>query len=146
MAGVTVTARADVVFGRGGGRDLLCDVYAPESSGTPRRAAIMFHRGGWQRGSRTTLRERAMELAAYGVVVVAAGYRLTGEAAWPAHIHDAKAVLRWVHANAADLGVHPDQIALIGFSAGAQLALLAAGTPGNPAFSGDGGHPDASRW
>ncbi|MFA7250470.1 MAG: alpha/beta hydrolase [Dehalococcoidia bacterium] len=144
MAASNVTARADVVFGRGGGRDLLCDVYAPEPAGTPRPAAILFHGGGWQRGSRGTLRERAVELAAYGVIVVAAEYRLTGEAPWPAHIHDAKAVLRWVRANAADLGVHPDQIALIGFSAGAQLALLAAGTPGQPAFSGDGGHPEAS--
>lgn len=144
MPAVPVTIEADVVFGTGGGCDLRCDLYRPQQPDLDLPAAILFHGGGWRAGSRATLRDRAIELASHGVVVVAAEYRLTGEAPWPAHIHDAKAVLRWVRANAAHLHVHPDRIALIGFSAGAQLALLAAGTPGHPAFRGGGGHPDAS--
>ncbi|GMU41159.1 MAG: lipase [Chloroflexota bacterium] len=140
MPAVPVTIEADVVFGSGGGRDLRCDVYHPDLPDADLPAAILFHGGGWRAGSRATLRDRALELASHGVVVVAAEYRLTGEASWPAHIHDAKAALRWARANAAHLHAHPDRIALIGFSAGAQLALLAAGTPGHAAFSGEGGH------
>lgn len=144
MPDLPVTSQSDVVFGRGGGRDLLCDVYRPSGDGAPRPAAILFHGGGWRRGSRASLRDRALALASHGVVVIAPEYRLTDESRWPGHIHDAKAALRWVCANAGDLGVHPDQIALVGFSAGAQLALLSAGTPGHAAFSGEGGHPETS--
>lgn len=144
MPAAPVTIEADIVFGTGGGRDLRCDLYRPALPEAELPAAILFHGGGWRAGSRATLRDRALELASHGVVVVAAEYRLTGEAPWPAHIHDAKAALRWVRANAARLRVHPDRIALIGFSAGAQLALLAAGTPGHPAFSGEGGHGGVS--
>jgi acetyl esterase/lipase len=144
MSDLPITTNSDVIFGRGGGRDLLCDVYHPTEAAAPRPAAILFHGGGWRRGSRASLADRALELASHGVVVVAPEYRLTDESRWPGHIHDAKAALRWVRANAGDLGVHPEQIALVGFSAGAQLALLAAGTPGHPAFSGDGGHPETS--
>lgn len=69
---------------------------------------------------------------------VAAEYRLTSEARWPAHIQDVKAALRWLRSEAGTWGVDPQQIALVGFSAGAHLALLAAGTPGHVGFgSGD---------
>ena len=67
---------------------------------------------------------------------MASEYRLTGEARWPAHIRDVKAALRWLRTNAGAQQVNPNQIALVGFSAGAQLALLAAGTPGVASFSG----------
>jgi len=139
-----VTTQADVTYARIGERELKCDIYRPAEAGGPLPAALLLHGGGWRRGSRATLKDRAEELAGHGVVVVAAEYRLTGEARWPAHIHDAKAALRWLRANAAAYGVHPDRIAFVGFSAGAHLALLAAGTPGHPAFRGDGGHLDVS--
>jgi acetyl esterase/lipase len=144
MARYEVTEQPDVVAGHGGGRDLHVDLYRPQAAAGTLPAAIMFHGGGWRRGSRKTLRDRAVELASHGIVVAAAEYRLTDEAPWPAHIHDAKSALRWLRASAAALDVHPEQIVLIGYSAGAQLALLAAGTPGDPEFTGDGGHGDAS--
>lgn len=130
-----VVSEQDVVFAQAGGRDLRCDIYRPAGAGSPLPAAIMLHGGGWRRGSRASLQARAEELAQYGFVVVASEYRLTDEARWPAHIQDVKAALRWLRADAAARDVNPDQIALIGFSAGAQLALLAAGTPGVAAFS-----------
>ncbi len=77
---------------------------------------------------------RARTLAEHGIVAVAVEYRLTDEARWPAHINDVKACIRWVRASAGTLGVHPDRIVLVGFSAGAHLGLRAAGTPGNRAF------------
>lgn len=140
-----VTTEVGVVYAQAGGRGLKCDIYRPVDAASALPAAIMLHGGGWRRGSKDSLKPRAEELAAHGSVVVAAEYRLTDEARWPAHIEDAKAVLRWLRANAAAQRVNPDQIALVGFSAGAQLALLAAGTPGVAAFNGGIGTADSER-
>ena len=78
-----------------------------------------------------------------GYVVVTPEYRLTGEAAWPAQIHDTKAALRWMHANAETLGVDPKRIAVMGNSAGGHLALMLAGTQNNPKFEGESGSAGA---
>ena len=134
----------DVVFGSGGGRDLVADVYTPEGIETPAPAVLMLYGGGWRRGDIKNLRERALTLAHHGFIVVASEYRLSGESRWPAHIHDTKAAIRWLHANADTLGIDATKIAAVGFSAGAHLALLAAGTPGRPEFAGEGGNAGAS--
>jgi len=55
-----------------------------------------------------------------------------------------KAAIRWVRAHADDLGVMADRIAIVGYSAGGQLALFAAGTGNRPEFEGDGGSPGVS--
>lgn len=129
-----VTVDQDVVYAEASGRDLRCDIYRPTNGDTALPAAILLHGGGWRRGSKESLRARAEELAGHGVVCVAPEYRLTGEARWPAHIQDVKAALTWLRSQSGALGVAPDQIALVGFSAGAHLALLAAGTPGHAGF------------
>lgn len=144
MATHEVKIDEDIVFGSGGGRDLVADVYTPEGVDRPAPAVLMLYGGGWRRGDIKNLRERALALAGHGFVVVASEYRLSGESRWPAHIHDAKAAIRWLHANAEELGVDATKIAAVGFSAGAHLALLAAGTPGHPDFAGEGGNAGAS--
>jgi acetyl esterase/lipase len=134
----------DVVYGQVAERDLSCDIFRPDSPGEPAPAAILIHGGGWQRGNRNGVHPRARRLADHGIVAIAVEYRLTGEARWPGHIQDVKACLRWVRSHADSLGIHPDRIVLVGFSAGGHLALLAAGTPGDPTFAGDGGSPGVS--
>ncbi len=134
----------DVVYGTGSGRELRCDVFRPGAGATPTAGAILLHGGGWRRGDRANMHPRAEALAERGILAVAAEYRLTDEARWPAHLHDVKACLRWLRANATSYNVAPDQIALIGFSAGAHLALMAAGTPGDARFHGDGGNAGES--
>ena len=127
-----------IVFGSGGGRALRCDTYTPPgASNAP--AVLLLYGGGWRMGERGRMRDHGIALARRGFVAVASDYRLTPESPWPAQIHDVKAAIRWMGASAARLGIDPARIALEGHSAGAHLALLAAGTPGNPAFEGDGG-------
>ena len=139
-----VNIQENVVFGTGGGRDLACDVFTPPDARRDRTAILLIHGGGWQNGDRGQLRGYGVQLARYGYVCVSAEYRLSGEAPWPAQIHDVKAALRWLRASADSLGVDPDKIAISGNSAGAHLALRLAATPNVPVFDGKGGHPDTS--
>jgi acetyl esterase/lipase len=135
-----ISIREDVVYGRGGGRDLKCDVYAAEGAAGLRPGVLLVHGGGWQRGSKDMMKEFALRLGGAGYVCIAPEYRLTPESPWPAQIHDVKAAIRWTRANAAELGIDPTRIAAQGSSAGAHLVLLAAATPGLAEFEGDGGN------
>jgi acetyl esterase/lipase len=131
--------RMDTAYGRGNGRDLLLDIFSPDQGKSRRTAVLQFHGGGWRGGSRKSLAPHAELLRAEGFTAIPTEYRLTGESPWPAQIHDVKAAIRWVRAHAGDLGIEPDRIVLEGFSAGAHLSLLAAGTSGRAEFEGDGG-------
>jgi acetyl esterase/lipase len=135
-----VRVEEQVVFGTGGGRDLHCDVFHPPVEGTGRPAVLLVHGGAWMHGDRTQLRGYGILLARYGIVCVASEYRLSGEAQWPAQIHDVKAALRWLRANAERLGVDATRIIVSGNSAGAHLALMLAGLPSGEQ-DGDGGNP-----
>ncbi|MDP2291662.1 MAG: alpha/beta hydrolase [Actinomycetota bacterium] len=134
-----VTVEDDVVFGSGGGRDLKCDVFLPPQEGSARPAILLVHGGGWMQGDRSQLRGYGIQLARYGFVCVASEYRLSGEAVWPAQIHDVKAALRWMRANADRYGIDPARIAVSGNSAGAHLALMLAGLADGE-MEGDGGN------
>jgi acetyl esterase/lipase len=118
----------DVVYGDAGDRPLHLDIYRPTGPNL-RTAVVMLHGGGWSRGSKAMLVEHAKALAAEGFVAIPIEYRLTGEALFPAQIHDAKRAIRWVRSHADALDFDPDKLCLEGHSAGAHLVLLAAGTP-----------------
>ena len=118
------------------GRTLTARVVRPVPGVAPDRrcAVIQIHGGGWAIGAPAMLARRSAELANHGFTAVAVEYRLTGEAPWPAQLHDVKRAIRHVRANADALGVDPDRIVLQGHSAGAHLALMAAGTADDPAW------------
>ncbi len=120
----------DVVVGKGGDSDLHCDIYRPAAGTEKRMALVHFHGGGFARGSKETLAAKIAPLAARGYVSIAAQYRLSAAAKWPAQIDDAKTHIRWVRANAASLGIDPARIAIVGYSAGGHIALFTAGQPG----------------
>lgn len=138
-----ISVEKDVVFGKGGGMDLRCDVYRPKAGTEKRMATVHLHGGGFTGGNKETLSERIRPFAANGYVAIASQYRLVGQAAWPAMIEDAKTAIRWTRANADRLGIDPARIAIVGYSAGGFLALTAAGTQNRPDFEGSGGNPGA---
>jgi acetyl esterase/lipase len=122
-----IQVQKDVVYGQGSGHDLLCDVYRPRAATSKRTAVVHLHGGGFTRGNKAGVR-LAGPLAERGYTCVSAGYRLVPEATWPAQIEDVRAALGWTRANAADLGVEPQRLVVAGYSAGARLALIAAGS------------------
>jgi acetyl esterase/lipase len=113
------------------------DLYLPAGNG-PFPVMVMVHGGGWagdDRRSGGPLQETEMKrLPARGYAVASINYRLSGEAAFPAAIHDVKAAVRWVRAHAREHRLDPERIALWGASAGGHLAALAALSRGEPAL------------
>jgi acetyl esterase/lipase len=131
----------DVVFGKGDQTDLHCDIYRPPAGTEKHMALIHLHGGGFRGGSKADLAEKVAPVTALGYVSIAAQYRLSGVAKWPAQIADVKAAIRWTRANAGSLGIDPKRIAVVGYSAGGHLAISTAGTMNRPEFEGESGTP-----
>ena len=119
----------NVIVGKGGETDLHADIYRPPAGTEKRMALIHFHGGGFARGSKEAVSAKIMPITARGYVSIAAQYRLSGAAKWPAQIEDAKTHIRWVRANASSLGIDPQRIAIVGYSAGGHIALYTASEP-----------------
>jgi len=131
----------NVVYSSIGQRDLLADVFYPageSEKGYP--GVIMIFGGGWKSGDKSQNVPMAQQLAAKGYVAVNIEYRLSGEAQYPAAVHDVKAAIRWLRANAKKYNVDVNRIATLGMSAGGQLAALAGTTNGNTKLEGKGGN------
>jgi acetyl esterase/lipase len=134
----------DVVFGRGGDMDLRLDVYHPPAGAAKRMAIVHVHGGGFRAGSKAGVAGSSRAFAGLGYVSIASQYRLSGQARWPAQIEDVKAAIRWTRANASRLNVDPNNIAVAGYSAGALMALVAAGSADRKELEGSGGNAGVS--
>jgi acetyl esterase/lipase len=124
-----VRVERDIVYARAGQRELLLDLYVPPGAGTRLPVIVWVHGGGWRGGSKGS-GGRARPMLGRGYAVVDVGYRLSGEAIFPAQIQDCKAAVRWVRANAATYGLDPDRIGAWGSSAGGHLVAM-LGTTGD---------------
>lgn len=93
----------------------------------PAPVVVYCHAGGFALGNLDTDHRQCVELAHRGhCTVVSVDYRLSPEHPYPAALDDASAALRWVVANARELGVDPARLAVAGSSAGATLAACLA--------------------
>lgn len=120
--------------------DLPVRIYVPEQgSSGPLPVVVYFHGGGFIAGSLAVAEEPNRALANdAGVIVVAAAYRLAPEHPFPAATDDTFAALKWVAGNIAGYGGDPSRIAVMGDSAGGNLAAVAAlrsRDDGGPALS-----------
>lgn len=117
-------------YARLGERCLKLDLYLPLAAradgGMP--VVVLVHGGGWRSGFRSEFAPMAVRLAQQGYAAAAISYRLSGEAPYPAAVHDARAAVRWVRAHAGQYHLDPRRIALAGGSAGGQIASLAGVT------------------
>ncbi len=115
------------------------DIYLPRQprSDQPLPLIVFIHGGGWRQGDKQTGSRFAAEVAADGRYAVASiGYRLTGDAPWPAQIHDCKAAIRWLRAHAGEYGFDPEKIGVTGASAGGHLAAMLGTSAGSEELEG----------
>lgn len=88
---------------------------------------LFLHGGGWALGDIDSYHELAGDLCARsGVALLSVDYRLAPEHPFPAGLNDCIDSLRWVVRNAASLGVDPARLAVMGDSAGGNLAAVVA--------------------
>ncbi|MEM6364453.1 MAG: SMP-30/gluconolactonase/LRE family protein, partial [Planctomycetota bacterium] len=126
----SVRPTRDIVFHSIGDRDLLADVFVPAQAATTSRpsrrhpAVIVIHGGGWLKGDKTSFWPICEKLAAKGLVVMAAEYRLGVESPFPAAVQDVHAAVRWLKQHATRFNIDPDRITLLGGSAGGHLVGL----------------------
>lgn len=124
------------------------DVYVPRQRSVdgPLPVIAYIHGGAWRMGSRVMARRQVAPHVASGrYAAVSIGYRLSWQDPWPAQIHDVKAGIRWIRANAAEYGFDPTRICAMGSSAGGHLAAEVGTTNGAHAVEGTlGAHTDQS--
>lgn len=113
----------------------ILDLYLPEKRDGKCPVIVHFHGGAFMI---CTKRDDSVEPMLRGLergyAVVSAEYRKSGEARFPAMVYDAKAVIRWVRANAEKYGLDAERIAVWGPSAGGWLASFTAVTNDNPSW------------
>lgn len=112
-------------------------VHRPERAIGPLPCVVNFHGGGWVQGNPEQSAWLASRIAVRNrVVVVSPAYRLAPENVFPAGVDDARDSLAWVVEHADELGIDPQRIAVMGDSAGGNLAavvsLLARDVGGPP--------------
>jgi acetyl esterase len=122
-----VSTYTDVEYTRADGAPLALDAAIPQGAG-PFPAVIVVHGGGWVRGDRRVDVEPLFEpLSNAGFAWFSISYRLmTDVTQFGAAVDDVEAAIRFVKSRAAEFHVDPRRIALIGESAGGQLAAMAA--------------------
>ena len=76
-------------------------------------------------------------ILASGYAVVSLGYRTSGQAPFPACLHDCRAAVRWLRQSGAELGLDVGKIGVIGNSAGGHLALHMAVSHGVEGLEGE---------
>ena len=130
------------------GENLTLDLYRPAFAEGSLPVVIMIHGGGWASGNKRELPELNEYLASRGHVVASIDYRLAPRWGFPAAQDDVIAAIRYVKGLAHTHSLDPTRIALIGRSAGGQIALLAAYTSADPAIRGVVSFygPAALRW
>jgi acetyl esterase/lipase len=116
------------------------DIYTPYQAAAPRPVILWMHPGGFHGGdkggvakspgAKVSMLELVLPMLERGYSVVSANYRLSGEAVFPAAVHDVKAAVRWIRANAVRYHFNSDKIAAWGSSAGGYLSAMLAATGG----------------
>lgn len=128
-----VTVQRDIPYAGTTNPRQMLDLLLPKTptNDKPLPVIAWIHGGGWRGGSKAGGLGRVAPYVATGRYAgVSIGYRLSGEKTWPAQIHDCKAAIRWIRANAKKHNFDPDRIAVWGSSAGGHLVAM-LGTSGD---------------
>lgn len=132
-----ITVTENIAYRTDVGASTVLDLAKPQFGQQRNRAAILIiHGGGWNAGSKNdkVYQDLMNYYAKKGYVVANMNYRLTQEAPLPACIEDVRCAIRWMKANAKELGIDPNRIGTYGHSAGGHLSLMAGVAAESKAF------------
>jgi len=109
------------------------DLYLPAEGDGPFPLLVWIHGGGW-RGGDKGFGQNSFQLQALseGFALASLNYRLSGEATFPAQIHDVKTAIRWLRKHRKDHRLSTKRVGVWGSSAGGHLVSL-LGTSGDVA-------------
>ena len=144
LAVTRFTFAADVIFEEGieyanpDDQHLKLNLARPKDVAADARlpAVVCIHGGGFRAGKRDGWNDRCKKLAERGYIAVTVDYRLAPKYQFPAAVHDVKAAVRWLRANAEKYHVDPDRIGVTGDSAGGHLAQFLGVTGDVKRFDG----------
>jgi acetyl esterase/lipase len=109
------------------------DIYLPDQEGSLYPVILSIHGGAFMGCDKSDAQVMPMlEGLKRGYAVVALNYRLSWQAQFPALVHDVKAAVRWVRANARKYHFDPQRIAAWGGSAGGYLSSMLGTSTGIP--------------
>jgi len=138
----TVQVKKDIPYAATSDPRQTLDLYlpkAPKGNG-PLPVVVNIHGGAFKMGDKNMGVREIADLVASGEYAAASiNYRLSGQAIWPAQIHDCKAAIRWVRAHAKEYNLDPDKIGVIGGSAGGHLVAMLGTSGGVESLEGDVG-------
>jgi acetyl esterase/lipase len=123
-------------FARYDQQALTLDIYRPAYVHGPLPGVIVVHGGSWHAGDNSEFVALNAYLAGRDYVVAAINYRLAPRWPFPASRDDVLAAIAYLKVYGSEFGLDPTRLALLGRSAGGQLALLAAYTANEPAIRG----------
>ncbi len=110
------------------GESLKLDISVPDGKG-PFPVAILIHGGGWGGGDRAVVYVPPTDpFTDAKFTWFSIDYRLAPQHRWPACMDDVRTAIRWIKTHAGDYKGDPDNITLVGYSAGGHLAAFAAAT------------------
>lgn len=144
LAAADLAVPDSVVFERGvefsnpDNQHLQLNIARPKEGTGPFPAVLCIHGGGFRAGTREGYDRMCVALAQRGYVAATVTYRLAPAYQFPAAVHDCKAAVRWLRANAGRLRIDPSRIGAMGGSAGGHLALFLGVTDGVRGFEGEG--------
>ena len=113
------------------------DLYIPEAAASPLPVVIWTSGSAWMAD---TGKDRAAAVAAQlmpaGYAVAGVSIRSSSQVKFPGQLHDVKAAIRWLRANASRYNLNPDRIAIMGDSSGGWTSAMAALTGDSPELEG----------
>lgn len=127
---------ADQVYGEKSAAQRF-DVYLPANGNSPYPMVMFIHGGGFRMGDKTMVSPAIVKgLLDAGYAVISTNYRLSTEATFPAAPQDIGLAIEFLRNNADQYDVNPDQLIVMGESAGANLAALSGTAAANGVLRG----------
>ncbi len=113
------------------------DLFIPPSKPGPLPIVVWTGGSAWMADTGKTLADQlAARLNPAGYAVAGVSIRSSSQVTFPGQLHDIKAAIRWLRANAATYGLDPERIAIVGDSSGGWTSSMAALTGDVPELEG----------